>query len=378
MLGHSSRSPVMDTDEKGAHLAEQGQSSFTPTSPTSTNIIGDTLTATGDTNGRTTWTLQSLFDFMLHFRRSRRSESQGSADPHQADVVESSKPPDSIVRSCTLQNRVRNSKHRLQALVDEFPVGYPNLAVFADSDESFSLYRRFGYLQSRLLLDKQDELRQLESQLDNMDRFEENPAGLITRSGQGQLRKELLAQIELKFRDYASLLGTAHELMSFNRPADSEHQSVLNYMFNEAPIHDTESQYIYCKEDLVTLRPGRENSWLDRSIEKVLQPLNCSIVRYLFCSKESQRKASDATQVYCCRKRIERCSVAIVTVVILFLLIVPIYLLFHLIGGPREAMNPHANAVCIGILLVFTLLFSAAMSLFTSAKKHEILGAAAA
>ncbi|KAK5728588.1 hypothetical protein LTR15_001725 [Elasticomyces elasticus] len=271
-----------------------------------------------------------------------------------------------------VMNSVYKVTDRSQISVDDFPVGYPNLATFADSDESFSLYRRFGYLQSRLLLDKQDELRQLEIQLDVLDKDEKDPAALISRDGQGQPRKALLTQIESKFRDYA------HELISFHRPADSEHQSVLNYMFNVAPIHDAESQYIYCKEDLVTLRPGRENAWLDRSIEKALQPLNCHLVRYLFCSKESQRKASDAKQVYCCRKRIERCSVAIVTAVILFLLIVPIYLLFHLIGGPREAMSPHANAVCIGILLVFTLLFSAAMSLFTSAKKHEILGAAAA
>ncbi|KAK4931278.1 hypothetical protein LTR49_002336 [Elasticomyces elasticus] len=368
----------MEIDEKDVHLAEQGQSSFTPASPTSTNITGETLTATGDTNCRKmpsgySWTLRSLFGTMPHLRQSRRSESShGSANPDGNVVVRSPKLPESIVRSCTLQDTVSESQDRLQALVDEFPDGYPNLATFADSDESFSLYRRFGYLQSRLLLDKQDELRQLEKQLDSMDTSEENPAALITRSGQGQPRKELLTKIESKFRDYASLLGTAHELMSFNRPADSEHQSVLNYMFNEAPIHDTESQYIHCKEDLVTLRPGRENAWLDRNIEKALQPLNCSIVR------ESQRKASDATQVYYCRKRIERCSVTIVTIVILFLLIVPIYLLFHLVGGPREAMNPHANAVCIGILLVFTLLFSTAMSLFTSAKKHEILGAAAA
>ncbi|KAK4897420.1 hypothetical protein LTR27_004940 [Elasticomyces elasticus] len=342
--------------DKEAHLAEQGQGSFSAASPTSTNITGDTLTATGAGDcdkspvGRT-WTIRGLLRLIPHWP----TQSSESAHLYDNGVANSRERPDLIVRS-----------------LNDFPAGYPNLATFADSDESFSLYRRFGYLQSRLLLDKQDELRLLETQLDDMDRSEKSPAGLITRSGQGQPRKELFTKIESKFRDYASLLTTAHGLMSFHRPADSEHQSVLNYMFNEAPIHDSESQYIHCKEDLVTLRPGRENAWLDRNIEKALQPLNCSIVR------ESQRKSSDATQVYYCRKRIERCSVTIVTIVILFLLIVPIYLLFHLVGGPREPMNPHANAVCIGILLVFTLLFSAAMSLLTSAKKHEILGAAAA
>jgi hypothetical protein len=35
------------------------------------------------------------------------------------------------------------------------------------------------------------------------------------------------------------------------------------------------------------------------------------------------------------------------------------------------------DAVCIGILLVSTLVFSSVLSMFTKAKRHEILSAAA-
>ena len=41
-------------------------------------------------------------------------------------------------------------------------------------------------------------------------------------------------------------------------------------------------------------------------------------------------------------------------------------------------LDDHATGVCIAILLVCTLLFSAVLSVFTRAKRHEILGAAAA
>lgn len=94
--------------------------------------------------------------------------------------------------------------------------------------------------------------------------------------------------------------------------------------------------------------------------------------------QESKKKASNSTQVYYSKDRIEGCSVAIITLMILFLLIVPIYLLFHLVEHSHGFIGGKANAVCIGILLIFTLVFSAVMSLFTTAKKHEILGAAAA
>lgn len=78
------------------------------------------------------------------------------------------------------------------------------------------------------------------------------------------------------------------------------------------------------------------------------------------------------------RTRIEFAANLIITLCILALLIVPIYLLYRLVdGAPDGILTGNENAICIGVLLVFTLLFSAVLSLFTRAKRHEILGAAA-
>lgn len=81
---------------------------------------------------------------------------------------------------------------------------------------------------------------------------------------------------------------------------------------------------------------------------------------------------------YFTRTRIESCAVGIITLMILFLLIVPIYLLYHIVSREDGNLSGRSNAICIGVLLLFTLTFSAIMSLFTRAKRHEILGAAAA
>jgi hypothetical protein len=55
-----------------------------------------------------------------------------------------------------------------------------------------------------------------------------------------------------------------------------------------------------------------------------------------------------------------------------------IYLLYNLFKDQDGKLDSHATGVCIAILLVCTLLFSGVLSLFTRAKRHEILGAAAA
>lgn len=87
-----------------------------------------------------------------------------------------------------------------------------------DSDDNFMIYRRFGFLHARILLQKQDELRELEEAIDTIDEEdasldrgtdksrkclksrikEERREDTQTR----QSRKELLRSAEDKVREY--------------------------------------------------------------------------------------------------------------------------------------------------------------------------------
>jgi hypothetical protein len=92
-------------------------------------------------------------------------------------------------------------------VVENCPEGYPRLAALLDSDEKFMLYRRFGFLQARVLLNKQDELRELEKDLDRLDKVDQanDPSLLKSRekddAASGR-RKKLLSDIEEKFKEY--------------------------------------------------------------------------------------------------------------------------------------------------------------------------------
>lgn len=67
--------------------------------------------------------------------------------------------------------------------------------------------------------------------------------------------------------------------------------------------------------------------------------------------------------------------VCIIVSMILVLLLVPIYVLYHLVN---DVATDRANLISIGVLLVSTLTFSTMLSLFTRARRNEIFGAAAA
>lgn len=83
--------------------------------------------------------------------------------------------------------------------------GYANLAAFQSSDEYFAVYRRFGYLQSRLLLDKQDQLRILENELDALDAGDPmRHTRLELTPEEFEPRQALLDRIETVFVSYCA------------------------------------------------------------------------------------------------------------------------------------------------------------------------------
>ncbi|KAH7330214.1 hypothetical protein BKA65DRAFT_565359 [Rhexocercosporidium sp. MPI-PUGE-AT-0058] len=282
-------------------------------------------------------------------------------------------------------------------------LGYPYLAAFMDSDENFMIYRRFGFLHARLLLQKQDELRLMEEQLDLMDRRDvsDNPKALQCRMEDVDLEKQsypqphsqaqgsktgaeeetrqgLLARMETAILRYDELLLNAQQLTAANRPPRRDYNSVANFVMYKKPLMQGDDDFIYNREDLITLRPGRESAWLDATVEKVLKLFPRSLVKHLFCSKETALKTTDPDLFFPTKSRVDRLVSFLIMTMVLALLVVPVYALYHVGSSYNEANANRSNAICMGILLVATLLFSAALALFTKAKRHELLGAAAA
>jgi hypothetical protein len=78
---------------------------------------------------------------------------------------------------------------------------------------------------------------------------------------------------------------------------------------------------------------------------------------------------------YYTRSRVDIFVSLIITSIIFVLLVLPVIAMYKL-TTLSSASNGTFNA--IGVLVVFTLLFSAAMSLLTKARRHELFAASAA
>jgi hypothetical protein len=86
-----------------------------------------------------------------------------------------------------------------------------------------------------------------------------------------------------QFKD--QILLHAQQVAMANRPSDRDYTSVENFIYNTSPLVEADAQFIYNKDDLVTLRPGRESAWLDAFIEKFLKLFPRQPVQRLFCSR---------------------------------------------------------------------------------------------
>lgn len=101
--------------------------------------------------------------------------------------------------------------------MEECPLGYPKLGAFLSSESSFSLYRGFHYLHSRILLDLQAQIVCLERELDEADildsqnghdirlrsrRIDEKQKGDIAKTESRRPRSTIVSEMRIKLLEY--------------------------------------------------------------------------------------------------------------------------------------------------------------------------------
>jgi hypothetical protein len=295
--------------------------------------------------------------------------------------------------------------------VEDYPHGYPQQAAFQSSESSFSIYRGFNYLHSRVILEMQDELRCLEDNLQDLDAMDNNPRRkrcLTSRAWDLKQAKRdrkpfsdratLLSTIRNKLSIYDEILMKARDIGAFQRPSNRDYRSLRRWFYNGTPLsYEREEEFVKRKEDLITLRHGREwagfDGWMEECIRKlpyrltrvstqITVMLRCigqmssrlTLKQWLFTTPELRDKTKDKHIYYFSPSRIEKLVGLIITLIIFILLVLPVVAMYKLTSvGDRNSTFD-----AIGILVVFTMLFCAAMSLLTKAKRHELFAASAA
>ena len=64
-----------------------------------------------------------------------------------------------------------------------------------------------------------------------------------------------------------------------NKPAMRDQLVLRHYIEARKPLVESEAAFAYYKEDLVTLRPGRDHSFVDAFVERMLRTFYCRALK---------------------------------------------------------------------------------------------------
>lgn len=245
-----------------------------------------------------------------------------------------------------------------------------------NSSDNFLMCRRFSFLHSRVLLHRQDELAEMEKTLLAMDDedvdLDELALGSRRRDDERTeepSRSSLINKIDAKLRDYDELALRVRSMVAVPRPSERDYRSFYRWIDNEKPLCREETKFVKHHDDFMALAEKQEGGWFDGVLEDALSVFPRSFTRYILSTAEERRKTDDEYVQLYSKKRVDLLVRLILTIFTVALLMAPTAVLF---------LVPEHAVVKLVVIVVFTMLFSAALGIFTKAKRHEMFAATAA
>lgn len=181
--------------------------------------------------------------------------------------------------------------------------------------------------------------------------------------------------------------------VSLKAPTSRNVKSFLDWFQDHKPLSHEKSTFLEHADDFVAISDGHESGWLDGVVEDTLNiclPSNLMKVPSLplsslpqpslslttpfpqkqkFFTSPTQRTRTDDAHLHLCSKvRIDIAVRLVLVLTTVALLVGPSAVLFFV---------PGRSSLKICLIMAFTLLFAAALSVCTKAKRHEMLAATA-
>ncbi|KAK5126709.1 hypothetical protein LTR85_009643 [Meristemomyces frigidus] len=268
------------------------------------------------------------------------------------------------------------SEGRNSQRIDDHPDGYPRFAAFMNSDENFLIARRYGLLHTRVMLYRQAELADLERDLLALDEEDAEEgdralkgADFLPHGERGDYRMELIAKIEEKLRQYDDIVMRHRAMSALPSASNRNYASVGNYLHHNATLSKGDQALFKEDTDFAALVDPKEAVSLDGFIEDCLSMVPCKATKLLFSTPEQRVSTDDKLVHLYSKSRIDFFVRLLITVLAVTLLMAPVVVLFR---------AEESGGVKILIILLFTLFFSVALSIFTKAQRHEVFAATAA
>lgn len=158
-------------------------------------------------------------------------------------------------------------------------------------------------------------------------------------------------------------------LCTIPSPSSRDYGSFRKWIDAVKPLCREETKFVQHQEDFIALAEKPEGGWFDGILEDTLSMLPRPLARAILSSSSDRKKTDDEYVCLYSKYRVDILVRLLLTIVTVMLLMAPTAVLF---------LVPEHAVVKLVVIVVFTLLFSAALGVFTKAKRHEMFAATAA
>ncbi|KAH8779482.1 hypothetical protein F5882DRAFT_148706 [Hyaloscypha sp. PMI_1271] len=253
---------------------------------------------------------------------------------------------------------------------DKYPNGWPRVAAFLESCDSFSIYRRFGHAHSRLLVTHQCNITDLETQLQYLDKSDDEGGPdtqfrLKTRyheEGFDTTKRDLEEKLEKELLAYDALLLNHHRLKSLDATPNSDHHSVFKWIWQNQPLDMGEYNWIFHPGDFVSMVSPRRNQF-ENSIRRYLHNFSNSPVKSFFKSVSRVHETKDDSVEFFSQSRINAVARLVAVFFAVSVLFIPVILFL---------LTSMSKACMLAVVLVFVLTFSIIISVVVEVSFQEI------
>ncbi|TVY91318.1 hypothetical protein LAWI1_G004589 [Lachnellula willkommii] len=171
--------------------------------------------------------------------------------------------------------------------VHHHPEGLAQLACFMNSNDDWAIFRRFGYLSTRVLNQLQIELTDLEKELNDLDDkdaadplMKKRLRGYEGFGGWNNSQLELLSRIRQKLSEFYDLLLRDSQVRDLGKAPPRHYRGLFNWVFGEHPLCPGKEDFIFHAEDFVSVAKHSDKG----------APLAEFIQSFFDCSPESRLK----------------------------------------------------------------------------------------
>lgn len=275
-------------------------------------------------------------------------------------------------KSAEEQKRIKRERGHdrfLREKIDEYPDGFSRLAAFVNSDNDFAMIRSFSYCHTRLLLQLQVEVTELEKALFTLDKKDEaNPAMKYRRvstkhkENSDTEHTKLMSELKTKLKEYDETVQKFVFLKSLGPPPERNHYSYFNWIWRNKPLSKGYYDYIYHASDFVSLS-GSRSSYFEELIRRHITWWRGSPIRKWIKIKEEEMPTLDQSVSYYSPSRLGGVVQVLMVSTIMGVLLIPVYLLF---------LVPMSHLMMAITSTAFIFLFAIIMTVVAEGRIYEI------